>query len=85
MKSFFVLSIGRNGPSKLVRVLVLAASRFTRPKKEHRSVRLAGVRNRAMASVMGVSTRGGAGPGPEPRYQSDSLMIFILQLMIFIL
>ena len=55
MNSFLVLSNGRRGPSKLTRVSVLAASWLASPKKARRSMRLAGIGNLAIASVMAVS------------------------------
>lgn len=50
--SFLVLRSGRNGASKVAMVGVLADSWFTRPMKDRRSVRLAGVGNSVIARVI---------------------------------
>ena len=53
--SFLVLSNGRSGPSRPASVSVLAANWLAIPKKARRSVRLEGVGNLAIASVMAKS------------------------------
>ena len=52
VNSFFVLRRGRRGVSSPASVAVLADSWFARPTKDRRSVRLVGVGNLAMASMI---------------------------------
>ena len=52
LNSFFVLRRGRRGVSSPASVAVLADSWFARPTKDRRSVRLVGVKNLAMASMI---------------------------------
>ena len=55
INSFFVLSSGRIGASRLASVAVHAESWFARPKKARRSVRFAGVGKLEIASVIDLS------------------------------
>ena len=52
VNSFFVLRRGHRGVSSPASVAVLADSWFVRPTKDRRSVRLVGVGNLAMASMI---------------------------------
>ena len=52
VNSFFVLSRGRRGVSSSASVALLADSWFARPTKDRRSVRLVGVGNFSMASMI---------------------------------
>ena len=53
---FFVLNSGRSGSNSSAILSVLVDSWLANPKKDRRSVRVAGVGNFMIASVISVST-----------------------------